>query len=98
MANNVMTPQIPSAPCQPYTVSLAMGEAIPDASVADILIDTEYRPVINPICKGKLSLRRLGNRTFANAIPTPIKNVPISSNVLVPIERMMIPSNKIIIA
>lgn len=47
---------------------------------------------MRPICSGKLSFIRPGNKTFPNAMASPIRKVPMSKLGVVPRERVIIPA------
>lgn len=65
---------------------------MPAPMPAERFIETVKIPVSNPICKGNLSLMKLGINTFPNAIAIPIKAVPNNKKKGVPMERIAIPN------
>src|SRR5690625_5307549 len=70
----------PSAASQPKSSPTAIGKLTPEASAAKRLIAVVYTLVIKGTRSGKRSLIIPGNKTFAIAIPIPIKIVPINNS------------------
>src|SRR5699024_12148371 len=70
----------PSAASQPKSSPTAIGKLIPEASAAKRLIAVVYTLVIKGTRSGKRSLIIPGSKTFAIAIPIPIKIVPINNS------------------
>ncbi len=67
---------------------------MPAPMPAERFIDTVKIPVSNPICKGNLSLMKLGINTLPKAIAIPIKAVPNNKKKGVPVDLMAIPNAK----
>src|SRR5699024_7140117 len=75
-AGNIHTP---SAASQPKSSPTAIGKLIPEARAAKRLIAVVYTLVIKGTRSGKRSLIIPGSKTFAIAIPIPLKLVLIDN-------------------